>query len=88
MIEHFIFGFLVGAVCGVIEAWNKIVMFILWIVCVVLTVISTVAFGSSVFTSMGWAWWVWILYILTFAFGIYCGREMFERTFDRKKAVI
>ena len=79
-LSNMFFYFFLGALWGVIDAWKRKLMFIIWILLVVLVLIVGFVSGTGNLTS-DLAWYLWIYQLFWFIFGNFSGRMMYKETF-------
>ena len=83
-ITLFFYWFLIGAVWGVIEAWNRKVFFFIWIATVLLFMIAITLTSGQGDVSLNWQWRD-LLAIPIMILGMFAGKLMYNSSFGERQ---
>ncbi len=81
ILEFYLTFFFVGVVMGILDAWNKKVMFFIWLSAVIYS-IATLFVGFDIQKDKGMSNWHWIGLITVGGFGMWFGKFIYESVFD------
>jgi len=75
---------MIGVVMGTLDAWNRKVFHIMFMVFFVFLLVSCLIVqsqGNSVFE--GWPWYYFICAVASVVFGMQCGKRMYEKVWRK-----
>lgn len=87
IIELAMMIFFLGMLIGVLEEWNKKVMFFVWLIALIYSIwsIAATSYTPNLQTKYAISNWWWLLFIALLFFGEEIGRVMYRKTFGEKK---
>ncbi len=68
----------VGFLMGIINAWNKKVMFILLIIAIIFVIIGSFYVGIDNIYTESWPWWRTLYGIVWVVLGMFAGKAAYE----------
>lgn len=77
-----IINYFIGVLMGVLDAWNKKLMFFIIIIGTVLLVIGAIIIGPGNIFSDSSPWWLFIYNVFFVVLGIWSGKIIYEGIFE------
>ncbi len=71
----------VGVLVGIVEAWNKKVFFVLFVIGLIIVIVSYLVLGSAY--SAEYPWWRTVFGIVFVAIGIFAGERIYKEAFNK-----
>jgi len=78
-------SFVIGLIMGIINGWNKKVMFFIWLMAVVIMAIIIFFVGEAMITNSNWNVWNWIFMLIFVNFGATIGYGSYKITFEEDR---
>jgi len=79
--ENIMLAYCMGLLWGVLEEWNKRLLFIIWFIALIYFIIA-LCYGSSLTNDL-YPWWLYLITIPSFIIGIPCGKSAFRELFKK-----
>lgn len=78
-------AYIIGAIMGVIQAWNKKVMFGIWILALIFASVRMFMVGSTEYVNgLNWGVWNWIVMLIFVFVGMVSGELTYKHTMGKK----
>ena len=82
LFEEAILSSFMGLIIGVIDAWNKKVMFAIWLIVLIIFIPLNFYSGTPIY-SEAYPWWRTIFGVFFVIMGIISGKIMYKETFKK-----